>query len=198
MPVKQEDKNMSSHHIVREKQEPALLILSLDGFSEEHLGQLLEWSPTLITTAQVAEQLIVYGIKVDHVITNDVNEVMQSDIKIIHPHNQTYLKAAFDYLLTQGYPAVNVITNEWQPTDYEAYTTKINLVVFYNGLKIYTVSPGFSKWKPAGDTVLILSPGIKIETEGLRLTAPGEYETTADGLFTLKFEEQYLFVAEQY
>ncbi|MFD2144372.1 hypothetical protein [Mucilaginibacter antarcticus] len=39
---------MSSHHIVREKQEPALLVLGLDGFDEEQLGQLLEWSPTLM------------------------------------------------------------------------------------------------------------------------------------------------------
>ena len=41
---------MSSHHIVREKQEPALLVLGLNNFSTELLGQLLEWNPTVITT----------------------------------------------------------------------------------------------------------------------------------------------------
>ncbi|RZK41505.1 MAG: thiamine pyrophosphokinase, partial [Pedobacter sp.] len=39
---------MSSHHIVREKQEPALYIHQLGNFDEEKLGQLLEWSPTVL------------------------------------------------------------------------------------------------------------------------------------------------------
>ena len=46
---------MSSHHIVREKQEPALLVLGLDDFPDELLGQLLEWSPTVIVTADTVE-----------------------------------------------------------------------------------------------------------------------------------------------
>ena len=61
---------MSSQRIVRAKQEPALLILSLNNFGDEELGQLLEWSPTLIATPAVAEQLVVYGIKVDLIIAN--------------------------------------------------------------------------------------------------------------------------------
>ena len=56
---------MSSHHIVREKQEPALLVLGLDNFPDELLGQLLEWSPTVITTSQTAEKLVVNGTKID-------------------------------------------------------------------------------------------------------------------------------------
>jgi hypothetical protein len=39
---------MSSHHIVKEKQEPALYIHHFGNFDEEYLGQLLEWSPTLL------------------------------------------------------------------------------------------------------------------------------------------------------
>jgi len=55
---------MSSHHVVREKQEPALLVLGLGNFPDELLGQLLEWSPTVIATPQTAEELVVKGIKV--------------------------------------------------------------------------------------------------------------------------------------
>lgn len=54
---------MSSHHIVREKQEPALLVLSMDAFDEEMLGQLLEWSPTVICSTGTAEKLDASGIK---------------------------------------------------------------------------------------------------------------------------------------
>ncbi len=72
---------MSSHHIVREKQEPALLVLGLDNFPNELLGQLLEWSPTVITTSQTAEKLIVNGIKIDWIITDGDEDISQSDVK---------------------------------------------------------------------------------------------------------------------
>jgi thiamine pyrophosphokinase len=189
---------MSSHHIVREKQEPALLVLGLNNFAEEDLGQLLEWSPTLITTAPVAEQLAVYGIKIDQVITNDAHEITQSDVKIIQPKNQTSLQAAFGYLLAQGYPAVNVVTDELDLAYYEYYAPHINLVIFYEGRKIYTIKSGFSKWKPAGETINLLSPNAGIQTAGLQQILPGQYLTVADGVFTLSFDEPYLFIAEEY
>lgn len=49
---------MSSHHIVREKQEPALLIMDLNGFNDEHLGQLLEWNPTVLVNEPFMKQQI--------------------------------------------------------------------------------------------------------------------------------------------
>lgn len=189
---------MSSHHIVREKQEPALLVLGLNNFTEEHLGQLLEWSPTVIATAPVAEQLAVYGIKIDQVITDDANAITQSDVKVITPGSQNLLQAAFGYLLAQGYPAVNVVTDELDLGEYESYALQINLVVFYQGQKIYTVKAGFSKWKPANETLSILSSTTTLQTTGLKQVSPRHYQTAADGVFTLTFNEPQLFIAEEY
>ena len=189
---------MSSHHIVREKQEPALLVLGLNNFSEEDLGQLLEWSPTLIATAPVAEQLTVYGIKIDHVVANEANEITQSDVKFISPDNQTPLQAAFNYLLAEGYPAVNVVADELELADYESYASQINLVIFHEAQKIYTVSSGFSKWKPAGETITLLSATTGVQTVGLAEITSRKYQTVADGVFVLKFNEPYLFIAEEY
>jgi len=189
---------MSSHHIVREKQEPALLILGLNNFTEEHLGQLLEWSPTVIATAPVAEQLAVYGIKIDQVVTNNANGITQSDVLIIAPGNQTELQAAFGYLLAQGYPAVNVVADEIELTEYEIYVQQINLVIFCHGKKVYTVKPGFSKWKPAHEMVNVISPSATLQTTGLKQTLAGYYQTIADGVFTLTFDEPQLFIAEDY
>ena len=39
---------MSSHHIARDDQEPALIIANGEMCSQELLGQLLEWSPLVI------------------------------------------------------------------------------------------------------------------------------------------------------
>src|SRR6185312_13328581 len=132
---------MSSHHIVREKQEPALLVLGLDNFSSELLGQLLEWNPTVITVPQTAQVLHENGIKIDWIIAGVNYKPMQHDIKVMPAGNDTPAEAALKYLVTHGYPAVNVITDELQLKDYLYFTDKINLVIFHEGRKIYPVHP---------------------------------------------------------
>ncbi|MGE8379571.1 MAG: hypothetical protein ACN6PN_14505, partial [Sphingobacterium sp.] len=56
---------MSSHHIVRENQEPALLIEDLFLIDEEDLGQLLEWSPTIVIENNMVDPLDARGYKFD-------------------------------------------------------------------------------------------------------------------------------------
>jgi thiamine pyrophosphokinase len=187
---------MSSHHIVREKQEPALLVLGMDNFPEELLGQLLEWSPTVITTPHTAEKLDSFGIKVDWIITDGENEGLQSDVKLMPTAGDSLTDAAFKYLIAHNYPAVNIVTDELELNDFLAYTDKINLVIFHNGQKIYAVSSGFSKWKPAGEAITVLSQPDALVYNGLEKTGAGTYKTLHDGFFTLQFEQPFLFVAE--
>ncbi|MES2377015.1 MAG: thiamine pyrophosphokinase [Bacteroidota bacterium] len=187
---------MSSHHIVREKQEPALLVLGLDNFDDEQLGQLLEWSPTLIATPDIAEKLNSYGIKIDWIITDEAMPNLQSDVKWLPVGKDTVIAAALNYLTNQGYPSVNVVTDEFELTDYLPYADKINLVVFYHQQKIYAVTPGFSKWKPAGDVIRLLSSATNLVITGLAETGDGPYLTLNDGLFGLQFDEPLLFIAE--
>lgn len=60
---------MSSHHFVREDQEPALFIYDFHpARDQELLGQLLEWSPRVYAYALVAERLFNAGFKVDTIL----------------------------------------------------------------------------------------------------------------------------------
>ena len=188
---------MSSHHVVREKQEPALLVLGLDNFPDELLGQLLEWSPTVITTPETAEKLIAEGIKVDWIITDGKADVLQSDVKLMSCGACNLTDAALQYLTDYEYPAVNIITDELKLDDYEPFADKLDLVIFYDNKKIYPVSPGFSKWKPAGETLELLSPAHKFDYSGLEHVEGGRYKTKNDGFFSLNFEEPFLFIAEE-
>jgi thiamine pyrophosphokinase len=188
---------MSSHHVVREKQEPALLVLGLGNFPDELLGQLLEWSPTVIATPQTAEKLIVKGIKIDWIITDGTDDVLQSDVKLMPCGDDNLTTAALKYLGSYEYSAVNIITDELKLKDYEPFADKINLVIFNDHKKIFTVNPGFSKWKPAGETIELLSPVGKLEFTGLEKIKDDQYKTTADGFFSLHFEGVFLFIAEQ-
>ncbi|QJD96704.1 thiamine pyrophosphokinase [Mucilaginibacter robiniae] len=189
---------MSSHHIIREKQEPALLVFSLAHFSDEELGQLLEWSPTILTTGSTAEQLAVYGIKVDYVIGDNSPMLGQAHVKAIALAGQNELEAALNFLVEQGYPAVNMLTDELNWSVYEAYVPRINLVVFYQGQKIYAVNSGFWKWKPKGEKITLLTPVTNLQTTGLTLVGPQQYQTLQDGFLSLQFNEPQVFIAEDY
>jgi thiamine pyrophosphokinase len=188
---------MSSHHIVREKQEPALLILGLDNFSEEMLGQLLEWSPTVITTPLTAEQINAFGIKVDMIIANEVDEGLQSDVKLIPPGDDEPLGTALAYLVNAGYPAVNIVTGDLHLSELSKFADRINIVAFSGGKKIFAINSGFSKWKPAGERIEVLSPSLNAKTTGLTPAANNSYTTTNDGFVTFTFTEPYLFIAEE-
>jgi thiamine pyrophosphokinase len=189
---------LSSHHIVREKQEPALLVLGLDNFTDELLGQLLEWSPTVVVTPDSAEQLNAMGIKVDVVMGAD-NADLQSDIKTIPAKGGNLTQAALTYLTDNGYPAVNIVTDAFLVDDYLPYISRINIVVYHAGRKIYPVHSGFNKWKPAGEAISIISiisEAHNLQVSGLDQVSENEYLTVADGFFTLKFEQPYLLIAE--
>jgi thiamine pyrophosphokinase len=187
---------MSSHHVVREKQEPALLVLGLDTFSDELLGQLLEWSPTVIVTQETAESVNAYGIKIDWIIANEVDDHLQSDIKLMPVGNDTLAEAALKYLVTYGYPAVNIITDDLQLKDYLFYIDKINMVIFHDNKKIYAVNSGFSKWKPAGETIELLAEPLQFHCSGLEALEDHRFKTTHDGFFSIQFEQTFLFIGE--
>ena len=188
---------MSSHHVVREKQEPALLVLGLDSFSDELLGQLLEWSPTVIVTELTAERVNAYGIKIDWIISNQFNDNLQSDVKQMPAGTDTPAEAALKYLVTHGYPAVNIVTDDLQLKEYLFFTDKIDMVIFNGNQKIYAVNSGFSKWKPAGEVIEFLSGPHQFHSSGLEALEHHRYKTTHDGFFSLQFEQPFLFIAEE-
>jgi thiamine pyrophosphokinase len=187
---------MSSHHVVREKQEPALLLLDLDHFSDEMLGQLLEWSPTVITTNDTAEKLNTYGIKIDYLIGHETAEVLQADVKQLDPGSDGIARYALKFLVDNGFPSVNIIADDLDLDELKPFTGLINLVVFHHGKKIYPVNSGFSKWQPAGVCIRILSPAAGFQFTGLRPAGRRRYMTVSDGLFTLSFSNRFIFIAE--
>ena len=187
---------MSSHHIIREKQEPALLVLGMDTFSDELFGQLLEWSPTVIATYAVAEKLNAYGIKIDWIITDDEQETIQSDVKVLNLQGAPLVTTAINFLVNNQYPAVNVVTDEFILADYLPFSNAINLVIFCADEKIYPIHSGFSKWKPSNEIVRILNHPANIRVNGLQSTGNESYRTISDGFFTINFQGDTLFITE--
>lgn len=187
---------MSSHHIIREKQEPALLILSLEGFPDDWLGQLLEWSPTVLATAEVAEDLQSLDTKVD-IILGDEQMPTQEHVRLVPISNGDALTTALNLLIAEGYPAVNIISNKFNSEALRPFLEKLDVVIYHQQQKIIAVRPGFSKWLPAHRTVQIMEhlPGL-VYTNLAPLTE-NVYKTIQDGWFSVNFAGSYLFIAEE-
>lgn len=180
---------MSSHHVVKAKQEPALLILSLRNFDLEYLGQLLEWSPTILVAADVYEEVESLGIKID-VVLGPI-EAVQSDAIEIDVVGD-YLSAGAIYLIKEGYPAMNIISDSRLPLENSSYDA-INIVWFCGETKIYRVKSGFRVWKAAG--ILFNLPG-GLETSNLRTTPQGLFEVETDGFVTFNSISTTIFIEE--
>lgn len=187
---------MSSHHIVREKQEPALLILDLANFEEEYLGQLLEWSPTVLVNEETAEKLYSLGIKFDVLLTQTEPTLLQDNLKIVWVEEDA-LKAGLQFLIGEKYPAVNIITGKRSIGDFLVFANQITLVIFSNNQKIYPVSSGFSKWKAVGESIFIDQIPADLEQSGLKQISPNQFKTLKDGFFMLKFAQPFLFITEE-
>ena len=186
---------MSSHHIVREKQEPALLIMSLEGFLPENLGQLLEWSPTVIVAGEMYEHAESLGIKIDGVVTSDSDYPVQESTRIINSTDNP-LEDALKFLVGEQFPAVNIVTNEFALKEFAIYEADINLVIFISNHKIYPVHSGFSKWQSAGEKIVILHEVQNLQTAVLNHVSETVLETQKDGFFTLQFDQPFLFISE--
>lgn len=186
---------MSSHHIVKEKQEPALYIHELGDFNGENLGQLLEWSPTVIVAASEYEKIVSLGIKIDVIVGNpDAGIELQDNIRIV-PQQQKGIADAMELLITEQYPAVNVISKISSFDDLTCYLPDINLVLFTERSKHYAVKSGFSVWKPAG-TIFLIDIIAYFEADNVMQEETGEFVVVEDGLVSFRFQAPYLFIGE--
>lgn len=186
---------MSSHHIVKEKQEPALYIHEFGAFNEEYLGQLLEWSPTVIVAASQYEKVVSLDVKVDIVVGNlEAGVELQENIRVI-PQQKEGIADAMEFLVKEQYPAVNVISKINSFDDLTCYLPDINLVLFTDEAKHYAIRDGFSVWKPAG-TVFLIDIIAYFEADNLMQRDEREFVVVEDGLVSFRFQAPYLFIGE--
>jgi thiamine pyrophosphokinase len=158
---------MSSHHIVREKQEPALLFANGESCSENIIHQLLEWSPFVLVLDGAIERVLKLGIKVDLLSGDfDSNTIdlenlkkVQFPIEVIHTPDQnlTDLEKGIEILIERGFPAVNILWANGKRADH-FISNLASIVKYQKDIKIrliddygivYPLNPlpaKFSKW----------------------------------------------------
>ncbi len=182
---------MSSHHIVREKQEPALIIANGEACSEDLLGQLLEWSPFVLVLDGAIDRVLNRGIKIDVLFGDfdnlhiDLEELKSSQfpIEIIHAPDQekTDLEKAIEFLIERDFPAANIVWATGKRADHTMvnianlpkYSSQIKLKMVDDHSCIFPILPlpnVFIKWYKKGSNISLMPIGeaTGINTQNLK------------------------------
>lgn len=180
---------MSSHHIIRENQEPALLIQDLSALDAESLGQLLEWSPRVIAHAQALTELQSSGVHIDLVFFEQGHNhlpYLQAGTEVAYFQND-FIREALAYLHETGAKEINILADLSDTSVLES-PFPLQISLFASQHKYYAVPSGFSKWQSKGEKVFIPKPLPSLKTFGLDRIAVDTFVTTTDGLYSLHFD----------
>lgn len=217
---------MSSHHIVRDDQEPALIIANGAACDPELLGQLLEWSPLVVVLDSAIERVIELGIKVDVLLGDfdrgfdpEIYKTSQFPIEIVHAPDQdkTDLEKAFDYLIERKIPAANVVWATGRRADHTItnltnivrYRNLLKIVILDDHSKIFLLPSKFKKWYTANTPISLIPIGVVngIFSSNLKYTLSNDtltmgYRTGSsnavakDGIVTITHQDGDLLLME--
>ena len=216
---------MSSHHIVRDDQEPALIIANGESCSDELLGQLLEWSPIVVVLDSAIDRVLARNIKID-VHLGDFDDGLNSEyheaqypIEIVHTpdQNKTDLEKAFDYLIERKIPAVNVVWATGRRTDHTItnltnivrYREQLKIVILDDYSKVFLLPNHFEKWYPERTVLSLIPVGTVKNITSDNLFYPLQNDTLTlgyrtgssnhvakDGIVTIEYEQGDLLLME--
>lgn len=183
---------MSSHHIVRENQEPALLIANAHAISFEKIQELLEWMPTVVVLSSEIETVIAWGIKVDVVITPLADMaswrdrlVDQTPIRFISYNlGDDPIETAFYFLIAAKSAAVNCLLGSIDDLNRIESFSNLDIEAFVDHKLWRHIKKGhFEKWLPAGATLSLLPSEQEDEFPEF---VSGRYRNPVDGMVSLK------------
>ena len=181
---------MSSHHFVKEGQEPALFILENIAF--RHAESLLEWVPLVIVADSVLESVLQWGIKIDVVLQSQlsielIEELLkdQGPVETLRCGKDHIVTNGLQYLAHNGFDAVNLLSvpDEIIFQEAEKFAHKLQVGIYNEQEKWSLISTGkFEKWMPAGSTLLTRS-AEELQTEGV-VKKGDNWQTIAAGIVT--------------
>ena len=195
---------MSSHHIIRDCQEPALWIAGDNTCSFELIHQLLGWSPWLIVEAAAVEQVIDWGIKIDALLV-PTTEIMHFDTVILNQnpvqvvdYPMNMLDAGLLHLTDKSIDAIHMCTTPKVAQETQAKFPDYDWVFFYDNYKMTFQKQSYWRKWVAIEQKFILE-GAQLEVVNLRKdsTNPNHYTATQEGFVEISSKKNGFWVYEQ-
>ncbi|MGB0525453.1 MAG: hypothetical protein ACPGJS_20930 [Flammeovirgaceae bacterium] len=192
---------MSSHHIVRDEQEPALILASPELLNAEWLGDLLAWSPVVLILEPALAKALSLGIKLDIVLCHSTSEAavreqveFQQPIEVMGTTDVTVAKG-IEILASRQHKAINISQLIEEPFT-PSFHQELDLVYYVGtGRVVRSTRNGFEKWFRKGSRIKVISSVEQLHTSNLSKLEAQEFEVIQDGLIRLAAAE-YFWVKE--
>jgi hypothetical protein len=190
---------MSSHHFVKEGQEPALILTT--GFSMDDIGPLLEWAPVVLAFPNAIQSVVLNGIHVDQVVLSlEESEAIYSErsfpVMVLPGPTvtlETRIQRAIDFLSDKGATNVNLWVDNMSEINSlitGIRATNINFGIIERAFSWSIIKNGkFRKWLPASSVVFYNGKhGPAIQNGTL---SDGVITVTDDGFLTIRSDESF-------
>jgi hypothetical protein len=185
---------MSSHHFVKEGQEPALLIFDPIGLNE--IEPLLEWAPLVVVAEAALELVLTWGIKIDAVVGKNVNTLKmvlahQTPVRLIEV-KQDYLTTSLEFLIDakQFTVCVSCCQPESLISLLEDFHSRMEIsLLTFNEKWVYIRSKKYSKWLMKNTSLkifaaeLLLVNGQPLSGNLISVNEDGKVELSANSPF---------------
>lgn len=147
--------SMSSHHFVKEKQEPALLILADASIDENLLAQLLEWAPIVFVEDRCLPLINHNPIKIDYVIQCSMPDeeleswiAFQENVSVLKLNLENKILELIQFLKSDKHDAVSIVGHDTR-IEHEILNAEedLNIIFYSTSYKTYSKQKHFKKWK---------------------------------------------------
>ena len=190
---------MSSHHIVRDEQEPALFVIDPEMVDFEIISELLEWNPVLCVGEKSLDFIANKGVKIDVAFCSGetlafIEEKLtsQEPVRVV-AIDTDFIPAVIHYLSEKGHKTVSLIM---QPqTCHDFYPVEI---IFYhqNQKTYYLQNQLWRKWLAKG-TQLFFDYDKNMEVKNLIFKGNNVFETVSDGIVEILHPEGGFWLSEE-
>jgi hypothetical protein len=192
---------MSSHHFVKEGQEPAIFIT--EPLSLELIEPLLEWAPLVMVTDAVIDDAIRWGFKIDVVVAQTASQEIIADkmaaqipFKIIpYQDEKNSVIAGFDYLLSQHQQAVHVISSSPEIfSTIHDFITRLDVTILDESAKwSYSKNGEYKKWLPLASRIKLKRSVEKqvLTFHLLKEDNDGIFEAMKDGIVEIRSKDPF-------
>lgn len=188
---------MSSHHIIRDEQEPPVLVFQINDNWQE-LTEILGWSPILLINPSLIESFESRQTKIDGFLLEE-GEVKSTKHDLIYNQRQLDI-AILNWIAERNCTAVNIFC-DFSITknlfnQFKESKLSIPLLFFTeSGKYILKPNPKFKKWYPENFKIDIINEDIK-SLENLIQDKRG-YSVEKEGFVKVEVEGDLVLIKEK-
>lgn len=186
---------MSSHYVIRDYQEPAILILDFAATYYEVVCALLEWQPFIIGESKRINEFELRDIRPD-ILFRKQDEIIEDNLldqyKILEYQHNDLLTDVIDFLAEKSIPGLNIISPFTVDLQRSLENSKSDLYysVFQENKRFSLVKSGkFKKWAHSLQGFIL--PDKKVSIKNLEPIDEHHVQSKKEGIIEVISDESF-------